>query len=419
MAKQAQLSAALREANVQPSSATLIIPVLFHIVFANPSSSAAVANTVAWSLAKLNADFNGLCPEQAQYDSVFGDQAELQTTYLEYKARIGCASIQFISATPAYKFADKPLPLLNTLNIGTLDVRIKDANPPVSPERVLNVWVASLGGGLLGYAQFPWESPSRYDGVVITREVFGPDGPYPEYRQNKTLSHEVGHWLGLYHVFQDTFKYDGGNVDYAPGENAEEVKGDCVIDTPPQGEPVFGNPFTSSPPSWPITQKPSDQTQSYRCMFMNFMDYTDDPARFMFTRDQAVKMRLMTTMYRPSLGTPPPSLELGFPNAAALKTWTVSTNVTWDKGAAWMRATSRMSKTVSTTGSCTLVVTYNSTSTTALLTITRSGVTLGTAPLSPGTTSRTLRFTATGPFLLLITNSKTKDVRVFKVTVQT
>lgn len=403
---------------------------LFHIAFTNPPSASALNNIIAWTLAKLNSDFNGLCPEQAQYDNVFAGQPDLQATYMDYKSRIGCTSVQFVSTSPAYVLSPKALPTLSGGSIAALDSRIKDADPAVNPERVLNVWVASLGGGLLGYAQFPWESPAKYDGVVITREVFGASGPYPEYRQNKTLSHEVGHWLGLYHVFQDTFRYEGGNVDYAPGNNAQELKGDCVIDTPPQGEPVFGNPFTTSPPLWPVTIRPADETQSYKCMFMNFMDYTDDPARFMFTRDQATKMRLMTTMYRPLLGTPPPAfkpapapaptlaLDLTFATADALKAWTRTGIVVYANGGATLRGTARMSRTFSFVGKYTLVVTYASTSTTALLQIVRGGAKLAGASLSVVAANKAVSFTSTGTFTLLFTNANTKDVRITRITLE-
>ncbi len=79
----------------------------------------------------------------------------------------------------------------------------------------------------------------------------------PEFSLNKTLTHEVGHWLGLYHTFQETFDYVGGNIDYADGNAAEEIEektGDCVTDTPPQAAPTYGNPLTT-PNVWPSSKK--------------------------------------------------------------------------------------------------------------------------------------------------------------------
>jgi hypothetical protein len=87
----------------------------------------------------------------------------------------------------------------------------------------LNIWVCNLGGGLLGYAQFPG-GPAATDGVVILHSAFGTVGTATApFHLGRTATHEIGHWLNLRHIFGD----DGGGC----------WGDDFVSDTPNQGGP--------------------------------------------------------------------------------------------------------------------------------------------------------------------------------------
>jgi hypothetical protein len=146
---------------------------------------------------------------------------------------------------------------------GTNDSMKKTASGglnPTSATTKLNLWVCTIGGGILGYAQFPGGS-SATDGVVIDAKYFGLSGTanYP-YNLGRTATHEVGHWLNLRHIWGDT----------ACGN-------DYVADTPAHntanyGAPVY--PHYSTCAGHPIE------------MTMNYMDYTDDRAMFMFSNGQ-------------------------------------------------------------------------------------------------------------------------------------
>jgi hypothetical protein len=138
---------------------------------------------------------------------------------------------------------------------------------PFNPRTHLNIWVCSLTGGLLGYAQFPG-GPISTDGVVINYRAFGTVGTaQAPFNKGRTATHEVGHYLNLRHIWADT--PDCGGSDNVP-------------DTPNCAGPNYGKP------TWPHVTCNNGPNGD---MFMNYMDYTDDAAMFMFTTQQVLRMR--------------------------------------------------------------------------------------------------------------------------------
>ena len=133
----------------------------------------------------------------------------------------------------------------------------------IDSSKHLNIWVCPIGGGILGYAQFPGDSPTT-DGIVISPEFFGAEGfVQAPFDQGRTATHEVGHWLNLRHIWGD------GNCSVD----------DFVEDTPVSDNPNFGCPV------YPTV----------RCnvngMTMNYMEYVDDACMHMFTNGQMERMR--------------------------------------------------------------------------------------------------------------------------------
>lgn len=274
----------------------IYIGIVFHICFENYDKSN-IKNDIDYTIAMLNKDYNKQCDNFDSGSGIYTDPI-LKQTYDQYVSLAAICNIQF------YKFDIKysPIPIQTSKDITVLDLNIKGKSQSIESDRYLNLWIVDLRNGTLGYSQFPWEKNKDTDGIVISKDTFGSKPLQPKYNLNKTMTHEIGHWLGLYHIFQKTFSYEGGNINYKDGsieEEIQEFKGDCISDTPPQALPTYGNPFMK-PDSWP-SSKANDEQNEYKHMFMNFMDYCDDIALFMFTHDQKIKMRQMIYLYRPNI----------------------------------------------------------------------------------------------------------------------
>jgi len=137
---------------------------------------------------------------------------------------------------------------------------------PWTTTKYLNFWVCALGQGLLGYGQFPG-GPAKTDGVVILNQAFGTTGTAAApFDRGRTATHEIGHFLNLRHIWGDRNDCTGS---------------DRVSDTPAAKEPNGGVPTF---PHISCNNGPNGD------MFMNYMDYVDDAAMFMFTPGQVERM---------------------------------------------------------------------------------------------------------------------------------
>ncbi len=149
----------------------------------------------------------------------------------------------------------------------------------VAGATVLNVWCTNPGDGLLGWATFPWSyssAPSK-DGVVILYSTLPGGASAGQYEQGDTLTHEAGHWMGLYHTFQ------GGCKNSA-------TTGDFVIDTPAERSPNYD-----------CTGQDSCRNLSGTDPITNYMDYSPDDCLVKFSAGQDARMDSMFTTYRGSI----------------------------------------------------------------------------------------------------------------------
>ena len=249
----------------QKSSSKKIIPVVVHVIhdFGSENVTDAQVND---AIRVLNENINGQDP---QFVSRTPDV---------FAAVVGKPNLEFRLATKDPN--GNPTSGINRVQSEMTQVpNPRDQVKALSywnSYQYLNIWVVKSlptenGGVLLGYAQFPFGGSMSTDGVAIIANQFASTS-------SSTLTHEVGHWLGLRHVWGDAVCGD-----------------DQVADTPPQR---YSNGFGDNPGPLPTTNSFPYHVglQNQGCiadslnwageMFMNYMDYTDDQYCTMFSEGQ-------------------------------------------------------------------------------------------------------------------------------------
>lgn len=143
-------------------------------------------------------------------------------------------------------------------------------------EKFLNIWAIDLGNNLLGYSIYPWSRSAGIDGVVINSKYLGKQKDNTRFNLGRTLVHEVGHYLGLYHLWDNS---------------GCEQPNDHVEDTPPQEKGYNG-----------LLDYPQFSC-GHSSMFMNYMDYVNDEQLLFFTKGQVERVKACIALYRQHLAS--------------------------------------------------------------------------------------------------------------------
>jgi len=267
------------------------IPVVFHVI--HNGEAVGTGTNISYAAMQtqidvLNEDFRKIFGSNGYNTHPSGADSEIEFCLAQRRPNgsafpIGESGVNRINRnTPGWAAPPYSTAFINgTIKTYTYNGGVATATLGWSPDRYLNIWVCNITGGILGYAQFP-ESPlggmgcgtqsAATDGVVFLYNSIGKSavtgfpGPYNE---GRTATHEVGHWLGLRHIWGD----GGCTVD------------DFCNDTPLAAAANFGCPAGTNS----CTAAPDAGVD----MIENYMDYTDDMCMNIFTNDQKMRMRIV------------------------------------------------------------------------------------------------------------------------------
>lgn len=242
------------------------IPVVFHVIRRSNGTGEIADELILSQLDVLNEDFRALTGSlgEAGNDSMI--EFYLATTDPDGNPTTG------INRHTNNGYYTDPGP-------GAFNDMKQDLNWDTS--RYFNIYTNDgSGGGTLGYATFPQQDAETYlDGVVLNWQFVGRNTPTGgNYNLGRTGTHEVGHYLGLFHTFQGGCGFGG-----------PYTSGDLIADTNAQNSPTFSCP--SSAPSSCSSPDP----------YENYMDYSDDICMYRFTQEQINRMRCSMIHYRPNL----------------------------------------------------------------------------------------------------------------------
>ncbi|WP_229214220.1 M43 family zinc metalloprotease [Dyadobacter flavalbus] len=245
----------------------ITIPVVFHVVLTR--QSLVTDAQILAQLDTINKDYAGL-------------NASADKIPLYFKPLFGQSGIRFCLAqrTP------NDVPSTGIVRYTTLKTsfdyttnQLKHAESGGADawdtDRYLNIWITDLSSTTLGYATFPDDGVPDEQGVAIDYSSL-PGGSATGYNQGKTLTHELGHYFSLFHIWGD--------------DNGTCTGTDEVEDTPNQSN------STSTCRTGMVTDRCT--TSAPGIMYQNYMDYTPDACLYMFTKMQVARMEAAYETYR-------------------------------------------------------------------------------------------------------------------------
>ena len=286
---------------VPDQNTRVVIPIVFHVVGNTSVQSLLADNRIRQQIKQLNQDLSATNSDVGRVPNVFkpwlGDSAKISFELREIRrATTNKTSFKI-------NFDDICQDPIKLTSLGGSD--------SVDTDKNLNIWSGNIYDtdpyDMLGYATFPWYRSygscyEAVDGVVIHHDTVGSTAsPNPgsgsdmsRFNIGRTATHEVGHYLGFVHMWNDCLN--------ANSSDCSETTTCCrsVEDLPAQkgcnsGKPTFPHRANSCPAS------STSPASSNGDMFMNYMDYCDDESLYMFSESQLSIAMDMSIQYRPSM----------------------------------------------------------------------------------------------------------------------
>jgi hypothetical protein len=258
----------------------IYIPVVFHIIHKNSSENITQAQ-INDCIRVLNEDFRKKAGTNG------GTSTDTKAVDAEIEFRLA-------QVDPS----GKPTDGVNRIYNASETIDGTDATKTLSywdSNKYFNIWVVNIinsssvpaGSIILGYAQFPSSRNTRpsTDGIIVRADQIGNIGMGQSSQAGRTVTHEAGHWCGLYHPFQ------GGCVGGTSSNCSSQ--GDLVCDTPPVAVSTSGCPTSQNSCSNDVPNLPDN--------IKNYMDYADGTCMDMYTAGQSVRMKSQMNTYRANI----------------------------------------------------------------------------------------------------------------------
>ncbi|HRF99771.1 MAG TPA: T9SS type A sorting domain-containing protein [Bacteroidia bacterium] len=263
---------------VNGTAANITIPVVIHVVYNTAAQNISDAQAIS-QFSVLDNDFNHLN----------ADTVNIPVPFRSVAGKSGirfCLAVRDPNGNPTTGIVHKSTTVTSFVTDNKVKSSATGGDDPWDVTRYMNIWICPLGNNLLGYGEFPTGTISNTYGLVLNYTATGTIGTATApFNKGRTGTHEFGHCFNLNHIW---------------GDNGQCGASDNCTDTPPQkggtaapagcnyGTPTF--PWQPNTCTRPDGVAGANVTNTNGDMFMNFMDYTDDAAMNMFTKEQCLRM---------------------------------------------------------------------------------------------------------------------------------